>query len=56
MCFALALFFLTIFHSKTYSMSHNTSAELQLVLHCLRMNNCIAVRVQISAVVRAYSS
>jgi hypothetical protein len=56
MCFALSLFFLTIFHSSTYSMSHNTSAEIQLVLHCLRMNNCISIRAQISAVVRACSN
>ena len=54
--FALSTFFHTIFHSSTYSMSHNTSAELQLALHCLRMKNCISVRAQISAVVRACSN
>ena len=53
MCFALSPFFLTILHFNTYSMSHNTSTEIQLALHCLTMNNCISIWAQISAVVRA---
>jgi hypothetical protein len=50
------MFFHIIFHSSTYSMSHNTSVELQLVLHCLRIKNCISIRAQISAVVRTCSN